>query len=828
MTSAFRFRRCSASRRGVARASIFALAALPVPLLIAPRIVRAQTPAQAPPANASPVQATVTAVNGRAVTLDIGADNGARVGAVYGLIRDGLVRAQIQITQVRAGDSSGVIVEAADDVFVTVGDAVSFITQRDLAPATPTQPTTPTQPATPPDVPAPTGELGPDGQPMNTPPVAPANPPATGTPETGTPQTVTPGTTPPIASGGATGVTARVTSSVGGVVTLDVGINGGARTGTNVPVVRNGNVVAVLHLDIATGNTATASVLWQADANAPVVTGDVVTLPPAPDAPGSTLGGTVQDLDQTPIVASPVRYESGASNAIVPRADRTYERLAALAASGLIRRYPAHVFHDEGTRFHRTEEDITFTRAQIADLVREAITSEDAEDTSTRNKLALSALTRDYNRELRKLGVEAATLQEFAPTGGFRLGVSGQTRASLVKNQNVNTNVVEPFSERQGGRRTRSGLDVRTNIEGQINPRLTFFSTIDSGGDPRRDENARAFTVRRAIASLDASNLVRGLRVEAGRDELWFGPGHFGTLLLGDTPGGFNLLHSIFQRGSYRLDSVYAPLGRGPAGSQRALYAKNFQVQLSKQTRIGFAESTLAPNSSFQLPQFLATFSPIPIFTVERLANGNNKNRSGNTLVQGYFETSVANGFAGYGEFLIDDIGVNSNNNARNRIGTLLGAHIYTPRDPARLGLYLEYANLNFRTYRRFNESNDADYDYFYRGRPIGYPVAPTDDALLRGAGAESLRLNAYWRAARRLRLDGGLEFSDINSEGPLLARQQIYRFRAAYDLSRNLTLVGRVQRVATTNAPTSPYGAPILRGALSQRLFQLELARAF
>ena len=59
--------------------------------------------------------------------------------------------------------------------------------------------------------------------------------------------------------------------------------------------------------------------------------------------------------------------------------------------------------------------------------------------------------------------------------------------------------------------------------------------------------------------------------------------------------------------------------------------------------------------------------------------------------------------------------------------------------------------------------------------------------------GAESLRIEGYWRALPKLRFYSGIEFADRNSEvvvpGFSLSRQQIARFRASYDLSRRLTL---------------------------------------
>jgi hypothetical protein len=367
--------------------------------------------------------------------------------------------------------------------------------------------------------------------------------------------------------------------------------------------------------------------------------------------------------------------------------------------------------------------------------------------------------------------------------------------------------------------RTRSGFDSRTNIFGQINKDLSFFATVDAGSDTARNVNDRRFMLRKGLVSYNASRLFRGLTLEVGRDEPWFGPGHFGTLLLSDVAGPLNMIRSTLKRGSYRQEGLYAPLGSGPTGGSRSLYAHNLQVQIGSQTRIGVAETVLLPQDEFDPLMFTAAMTGFPLMLTERVRNRDNAASNGNILVEGYIENSVARGVKVYGELLIDDIGVTESNLVRNRLGTLLGAHFFSPRDPAKMGLYAEYANVQGRTYLGLIGVNNGD--YFYRNSPLGYPVAPVPGA---GAGgAESLRLESYWSPTRRLRFNGGLEFADIGSEQPVLSRQQVVRLRAAYDLSRTITLVARAQRVSTSRA-NFVLGAP----RSQQSLFQLEVARAF
>ncbi|MDF2440688.1 MAG: hypothetical protein JWN98_1672 [Abditibacteriota bacterium] len=755
---------------------------------------------------APPREALITAVRGAEITVGIGAQEGAVPGAVYGIAREGRIRARVQLTQVRPTDSLATVLNAEDEFVLAVGDTAQFIGVQDLPTNTPTQPQ-PVQPQ----------PVQPQPEPEPAQPIPPAQP-----------QPAQSQATTPVSSGAVLStVTANVTAIQDGVVTINAGTNQGARTGQKVPILRGGDIIAIARLQIVSDNSSQGELIWRDETSGLVAAGDTASFSAStsvPLAPGTAPVTIVQAPGQSlsqPVPSAPIAWETGASNAVVPRADETYPYLAALAASKLITRYPAHLFHDEGVRQHRTEEDITFTRAQIAGLIREALQAADERgDTqlSGKERAALASLIDEYETELKQLGVEQSTLQGLQANRGFAFGISGQSRASLVGG-NAQNGGNEPFSERQGGRRTRSGFDTRTNIFGVAGENLKFFAQIDAGTESRRGAGDSGFNINRALLDFNAKKMVRGLSFKVGRDELWWGPGHFGTLLLSDVSGPMNMIQSTFARGSYKLQGLYAPLDRGPLGGSRSLYGHNLQVQVGKQTRIGIAETLLLPRDRLDPLSLLAAFSPLPLGTLERARKRNTAADNGNALVQAYIETSVAKGVRGWAEFLLDDIGVNQSNLVRNRLGTLMGAHIFSPRDPARLGLFAEYANLQGRTYLGLRAINDSD--YYYRNRPIGYPVAPPQGAGL--GGAESLRFEAYWRALPRLRLSGGVELADLASEQNNLSRQQVYRFRAAYDLSRTLTLVARAQRVATAR-PNFILGEP----GVTQRLFQMEIAQAF
>ena len=88
---------------------------------------------------AAPLPAFVTAVQGQTLTLGIGAETGAQLGALYQITR-GQKSVRVQITQVRARDASAQIVPGqTNPLALTVGDSATFVA---LAP-----PQTPAAPA---------------------------------------------------------------------------------------------------------------------------------------------------------------------------------------------------------------------------------------------------------------------------------------------------------------------------------------------------------------------------------------------------------------------------------------------------------------------------------------------------------------------------------------------------------------------------------------------------------------------------------------------------------------------------------------------------------
>lgn len=752
---------------------------------------------------AVPARAVLTRIAGAMVALNIGANDGAVAGAVYALPLDGEIKARLQIIEVRPNESLARLSVSEEGFVPTVGSAARFVSIEAL-------PIAPAPPA-----------------------VIPVAPPAT-SPVDSSGIRVAPA---PVAL--ISGATATVTAIEDQSVIISAGSAQGARTATNLPILRGGVIIGLLRLQVVNPDSSSGIVLWRDESLSPIAPGDAVGILGAAPNVGSP---AIRSAAAPVVVSTPVKYESGAANFAVPKAERAYELLAALAASGLIRSQPPSVFQDDGARRHNTSEDIIFSRAQIAAFVREAISrfpeSKPGPSKSGRDRAAIAILSQDFRRELIQLGETPATLAAFT-AGGSAIGVSGFSRATLAGGD-TDANSRDPFSESYGARRIQSGFDTRTNVFGQFGSNLSFYGSFDSGTDLRRGVNlsnrnafnadTSNFEVRKAFVSYNADKLLRGLTINLGRKEFWWGVGHFGTSILGDTPGGLNSLSTRFERGSYRLEGLYAPLGRGPAGGPRALYGQTISVKVNNIVRVGTTAMILTADDKFDPKYFLVAFTPLSLY-LSKPKEGSTARSTASALLGGYVEAAVAKGAQLYGEVLIDDLSLRSSPAIENRTGLVVGGRFFNPKNPAKAGFTAEFARFSSYTYLAIprGPSDSPDYYYQYRNAPLGYPIAPS--APTNAGGAESLRFEGYYMPLKNLRLFGGIEFSDINSQdqntgrdtGQGFSRQLTARFAASYNLSRSFTLTARAQKIRT-DQPNFVFNEP----NRSDQHYSLELGRSF
>ena len=748
-----------------------------------------------------PTLTLVTGVNGKDITLGAGANRGMKLGAVYVMPASGAAKSRMIVVEVN-GDSSRARMQSMDDGFIPVVgenarfDAIETIPADLLAP--PPQPEiviTPMQPTViVPDATVPVPSSGPSVKQTS------------------------------MAPGEISGRAASIIAVDAQNVTLDVGTAQGAMVGQNVPILRGGAVIGLVRIESASSDTSLATVVYSDAAQGALRIGDAAGLITPSSGVQAPVTLPAIGLPGAPIPSARVRFESGGSNIIVPKADSTYELLASLAARGLIKSQPANIFQDDGARRHNVSEDINFSHAQIAGFIAEALSNFDGE--KGRDNAALAILVKQYRRDLQDLNVPDETLDAFK-NNGFQLGVSGYTRLTAVGGENGD-NSRDPNDSRWGQTRRKSGLDTRTNVFGTITPKLSFYASVDAGTAVRNGEpfgQIASNSFRKAYVDYDAGSLLRGLTVRVGRQELWWGPGHYGTGVISDAAGGLDSLTTSFKRGSYELRGFYANLGRGATGN-RSFYGQDINVRIGKDAKIGINTTVLSPNTGFNTRNFITSFTPYPLYTSRKDTGADNSN----AVVSAYGEMAVARGARVYGEVILDDLGLNQKNGIANRSGSIVGGHYNDPTDPARLGFDFEYARFAALSYlyRGGQSAGFAqDYSYYYRGAPLGYSIAPVEPSIY--GGSENLRFDGYIRVLPKLTLFGGLQYADLNSQdqdvaGPVgYQRQRVVRAAATYDLNKRFSLTARYLRT-TTDQPDFIKPGPTLKSSI----VSLSIGRSF
>ena len=593
----------------------------PPPTALPPEQPAIQTPTET--GAGAPATVLVTSVVGGDIMLGAGTKSGVMLGAVYVMPAQGAEQARLIVVEVNGDSARARLLQSDADFVPVIGEEARFVGVQPvpaelLAPAAPIV-VVPTQPTV----------IVPDQTP------APADPSVK--------MTATP-------IGEISGRAATITAINGASVTLNAGIAQGATIGQNVPILRNGAVIGLVRIESAAPNTSVGAIVYSDASAGALRVGDAAGL----IAPSSGVRAPVVlpaiGAKNAPIPSVRVKFESGASNIVVPKADATYELLASLAARGLIKSQPPRVFQDDGARRHRVAEDITFSRAQVAGFISEAVSNFDGE--KGRDSAALSILVKQYRRDLQDLNVPTETLDAFNDQG-FQFGISNWTRLTAVSGDNGDQSR-DANDERFGAFRRKSGLDTRTNIFGTITPKLSFYASLDAGSGVRNGEpfgQIAGSSFRKAYVDYDASGLLRGLNVRLGRQEFWWGTGHYGTGILSDASGGLDALATSFKRGSYELRGLFATLGTGPGGSKRSLYGQDLNVSIGKSAKIGINTTVLSPDDGFNVRNFITSFTPYPLYVSRKDSSANEPNNpNSNALVSAYGELSVARGVRVYGE----------------------------------------------------------------------------------------------------------------------------------------------------------------------------------
>lgn len=590
---------------------------------------------------------------------------------------------------------------------------------------------------------------------------------------TSTPPQTPPTATQPGSTQGTRPLAGYVASLDGPKVCVSVGADQGAQAGAVLEVFRKGQPLTQLTLESVQRKTA-AGVLR--DAQAAVRVGDAVR------GVGQVVEVAAGEAVQRPLV---LRADGGNTAGAplsppktysVPRSDQSYDLLGALAAAGLVTKYPARVFYDEGLFRHRSDDDLVLTRRQIAELVQEALGNAGAGDAlKPGTALALKRLTGLYAEELTRLGVgvpAAVGALDTRLTGGTPWGVGGYLR---LRDTGANLDVAGESHTPDG-----LGLDMRGNLWADFGDKYRFRATLLTGADG----DGLHTRLDRAAVTADYG---KRLNLEVGRDRLWYGPGRFGSMLITDYARPYDYLKTKLHRGLWTYEGLVTTGLRRPG---TAFMAHKVEVAHSPTVRFGVAETLVASGGRLPLDYAAAALVPVlPFQVVDHIGK-----KGDNPAASVYVETDLAKGYQTYVEFLIDDFVTRSRETSRNRTGFLFGSYWHDSERPDRLNLRVEYSRLDPGVYGP-TDPNEA---YFDLGNSLGYPLSPFANP---GTELEDYRLEAQYKPMEKLTLGFGYEWTNLGFEQPVRSKQTSLRLRAAYDLSHNLSASLRYRRTFIQNA---------------------------
>lgn len=238
------------------------------------------------------------------------------------------------------------------------------------------------------------------------------------------------------------------------------------------------------------------------------------------------------------------------------------------------------------------------------------------------------------------------------------------------------------------------------------------------------------------LASLDGFEIPT-ITWQIGRDEMKWGPGYFGSLILSNQTkpldmisysGNFDLEQLVGNWGNLHFSKLFSLLDEN-----RLLLGQRFEYSPDTPWRIGFSETSIAVRDCGIL-----YFNPIPFplsnYLTQQIYSNfpdisekeNNINYNIGLDLQYQFD----DGTKIYGEVMFDDfIFYQQVNPYPGRYGFTLGSHIPDIMDNAKTDLIIEYTRINNYVYHPRKEWQN----YLYQGEYIGHPLGPDADQLVVG-----------------------------------------------------------------------------------------------
>ncbi|MDQ7799482.1 MAG: capsule assembly Wzi family protein [Candidatus Edwardsbacteria bacterium] len=207
------------------------------------------------------------------------------------------------------------------------------------------------------------------------------------------------------------------------------------------------------------------------------------------------------------------------------------------------------------------------------------------------------------------------------------------------------------------------------------------------------------------------------LALTLGRQQRWWGPGTFGTLLLSDNSEGFDAVDLELNYKRVELQSFFGILS---TDQKRYISGHRLGIKLPWNIGWGFSEAVVYQANQID-PAYMNPLLPY-------YANQWNQRDDDNVLWSADIRWTPGRGFSTYGELLMDDVQYEQDPPAPQKLGFLLGGHWADPAGLTDSDLRVEWAGNQkwVYTHRRYaNRYVGADTVHI-----LGHWVGTDADAL--------------------------------------------------------------------------------------------------
>ncbi len=378
----------------------------------------------------------------------------------------------------------------------------------------------------------------------------------------------------------------------------------------------------------------------------------------------------------------------------IPSDSRLYEDIDLLKTSGLISTLPS--------------TSRPWPRKELFRLFLEADSNSKSQHLNLAQRAALNRLSWEFGEELQLVKRRKPVFSFNVDDGVVRADFF--SRAHLTKEkQRVGIGTV--FNNRPDNR-----FFFSERIEMSfLNPREP--RVFDSSGC--HNPNSRVISWRdRVLFEMERAYFgfkLPWVRMEIGRDELFWGPGYLSSVMLSDNAPALDQIQFSLTGPNLKFISFTAMLSRWNE-RHPFLSAQRLEVSLCQRLTIGGAMFNVYTYESAQ--DFSGMLNPLlPLyFSVANSGHGDNLLVGGDAVL--YLPRTKI-----YGQLLIDNFEFNTRKDAPNCVGLQTGI-FFTPQIP--IDIRLEYALVTaFTYYHRLRDIIFANYSV-----PLGHEIGPDADQL--------------------------------------------------------------------------------------------------